>query len=224
MDVRNRKVEGSRGWVIAIILALPLLAGGCATSHTHLDWGVRESPRHKTAAAARHVTPVKYAHVPGAVPTPRPTPAWYAQRPAPRDNVVVDNSPIVAGDMHFAWPMSGRIISDYGSTASGERNDGINIAAPYGEPIHAAADGTVTYVGNDLKSYGNLILISHDGNYVTAYAHAERMLVSRGEHVVKGQIIGYAGNTGDVSSPQLHFEIRRGIQPVNPHPLLVASR
>jgi murein DD-endopeptidase MepM/ murein hydrolase activator NlpD len=124
--------------------------------------------------------------------------------------------------------MRGRVLSDYGSTVGGERNDGINIAASYGEPIHAAADGTVSYSGNDLKSYGNLVLIRHGDNYVTAYAHSERILVSRGEHVAKGQVIGYAGSTGDVSQPQLHFEIRRGVTPVNPRPLLgplqIASR
>jgi murein DD-endopeptidase MepM/ murein hydrolase activator NlpD len=112
------------------------------------------------------------------------------------------------------------VIADYGSTLGGERNDGINIAASYGTPIRAAADGVVSYAGNDLKSYGNLVLIKHDDNYVTAYAHAERVLVGRGDRVAKGQVIGYAGNTGDVSSPQLHFEIRRGVSPINPRPLL----
>ena len=76
-------------------------------------------------------------------------------------------------------------------------------------PIHAAACGTVTYAGNELKDYGNLVLIKHAGGYVTAYAHADRLLVSRGDFVAKGQVIGYAGQTGDVSTPQLHFEIRQ---------------
>jgi murein DD-endopeptidase MepM/ murein hydrolase activator NlpD len=116
--------------------------------------------------------------------------------------------------------MKGRVLSNFGSMSGGERNDGINIAASYGEPIRAAADGTVSYSGNDLKSYGNLVLIRHGDNYVTAYAHSERILVSRGEHVAKGQVIGYAGSTGDVSQPQLHFEIRRGVQPIDPRPLL----
>lgn len=155
---------------------------------------------------------------------PSPRPAWYKpnSNPAPRDEDATDYS------AHFSWPLSGRIISDYGSASSGERNDGINIAAYSGEPIRAAADGTVTYAGDDLKSYGNLALIRHDGNFVTAYAHAERFVVSRGDHVARGQVIGYAGKTGDVRSPQLHFEIRQGVRPVNPRPLLgsqqVASR
>ena len=154
------------------------------------------------------------------MPTPRP--AWY--QPAPRDDDADDYS----SNTRFTWPLSGRVLSDYGSASSGERNDGINIAAYSGEPIRAAADGTVTYAGDDLKSYGNLALIRHDGNYVTAYAHAERFVVSRGDHVARGQVIGYAGRTGDVRSPQLHFEIRQGVRPINPRPLLgsqqVASR
>ena len=139
-----------------------------------------------------------------------------------------DDTPPATANVRFSWPMNGRIISNFGTTIGGERNDGINIAASYGEPVHAAADGTVTYAGNDLKSYGNLVLIRHSDSYVTAYAHSERILVGRGDHVAKGQIIAYAGSTGDVNAPQLHFEIRRGVQPVNPRPLLgplqVASR
>ena len=156
------------------------------------------------------------------VPKPRPEPGWYqdsARRTAPRtaDNDVP--APAYA-DPQYAWPVNGRVLSNYGSIAGGERNDGINIAASYGEPIHAAAEGTVSYSGNDLKSYGNLVLIKHGDNYVTAYAHAERILVNRGDHVAKGQVIAYAGSTGDVSQPQLHFEIRHGVRPVNPRPLL----
>ena len=113
-----------------------------------------------------------------------------------------------------------RILSDFGTEANGERNDGINIAAAYGTPIHAAAGGTVTYAGNDLKSYGNLVLIRHDDGYVTAYAHAQNIVVARGDTVSRGQVIGYAGDTGDVTSPQLHFEIRQGSKPVDPAPYL----
>jgi murein DD-endopeptidase MepM/ murein hydrolase activator NlpD len=82
----------------------------------------------------------------------------------------------------------------------------------------------VTYSGNELKGYGNLVLIKHDDDYVTAYAHAERTLVNRGDKVKKGDVIAYTGETGDVTEPQLHFEIRRDTKPVDPRPLLVASR
>lgn len=112
------------------------------------------------------------------------------------------------------------MIAHFGAAPDGERNDGINIAARLGEPIRAAAAGTVTYAGNGLRDYGNLILIQHAEGYVTAYAHAEGIAVRRGEHVRKGQVIGEAGETGQVDRPQLHFEIRRGVAPVNPAPPL----
>jgi len=124
----------------------------------------------------------------------------------------------------FAWPVTGQVISPFGTKANGERNDGINIAAASGTPIHAAASGTVTYAGNELKGYGNLVLIQHDDGYVTAYAHAETVSVTRGDHVERGQVIGLAGETGDVDRPQLHFEIRRGVQPINPRLLLASNR
>jgi len=108
------------------------------------------------------------------------------------------------------------VISDFGSGGSGERNNGINIAAAVGTPIHASAAGTISYAGNELRGYGNLVLIKHDDGYVTAYAHAERIVVQRGDTVTKGQVIAYAGSTGDVTTPQLHFEIRKGSTPVDP--------
>jgi murein DD-endopeptidase MepM/ murein hydrolase activator NlpD len=80
----------------------------------------------------------------------------------------------------------------------------------------------VTYVGNELKGYGNLILLRHENGYVTAYAHTGEIVVERGQRVVRGQTIAFAGATGSVSEPQLHFEIRRGTQPIDPKPLLMA--
>jgi murein DD-endopeptidase MepM/ murein hydrolase activator NlpD len=153
-------------------------------------------------------------------------------RPVPNSPVVQasiaqdqpQQMPALLGNGHFVWPLNGRVISTFGSVGNGERNDGINIAAKMGEPIHAAAGGTVTYAGNELKGYGNLILIRHDDGYVTAYAHAQSIGVNRGDRVEKGQVIGLAGATGDVDSPQLHFEIRRGVEPVDPKPLLMADR
>jgi murein DD-endopeptidase MepM/ murein hydrolase activator NlpD len=123
----------------------------------------------------------------------------------------------------FAWPVVGQVISPFGWVGRGERNEGINIAADSGTPIRAAAAGTITYVGDELKGYGNLVLIQHDDGYITAYAHAQSISVNRGDHVRKGQIIARAGATGDVDRPQLHFEIRKGAQPINPR-LLLASR
>lgn len=123
----------------------------------------------------------------------------------------------------FQWPVRGRVLSDFGSNGGGERNNGINIAADERTPIRAAADGSVSYAGNELRNYGNLVLIKHENGYVTAYAHADEFVVGKGQWVSKGQVIGYVGMTGDVRSPQLHFELRRGPHgetPVDPRPLL----
>ena len=120
----------------------------------------------------------------------------------------------------FLWPINGRLLSDFGAGANGERNDGINIAGARGTPFRAAAGGTVTSVGNELRGFGNLLLIRHDNGYVTAYAHADQIMVARGDRVEAGQIVGHLGATGDVTEPQLHFEIRQGTQPVDPTALL----
>jgi len=120
----------------------------------------------------------------------------------------------------FRWPARGRVIASYGSKQNGQNNDGINIAVPEGTPVKAAEDGTVAYSGNELKGYGNLVLIRHANGYVSAYAHASELLVKRGDTVKRGQIIGRAGQTGNVTSPQLHFEIRKGSTPVDPNQFL----
>lgn len=116
----------------------------------------------------------------------------------------------------FVWPVRGKIISSYGPKPGHLHNDGINIAAPRGAAIAAAADGTVTYVGDGLASYGNLVLIRHGNGLVTAYAHLDRVHVARGDVVKRGQAIGTVGSTGTVANPQLHFEVRKGIESLNP--------
>ncbi|MGH6828654.1 MAG: murein hydrolase activator EnvC family protein [Rhizomicrobium sp.] len=195
---------------LLLALACAMLAGCTETPETMLDWGVND---HLPGVAARHVAKEaargRKRLPPRAAPT---TPVEVARLPDGRD----PNAP------QFTWPVAGPVIVPFGTAANGERNDGINIAAPMDTPIHAAASGTVTYVGDELKAYGNLILIRHEDGYVTAYAHADRILVRRGDKVGKGQVIGYSGATGDVDSPQLHFEIRHGTEPVDPRSLLVA--
>ena len=110
------------------------------------------------------------------------------------------------------------------SQRPGARNDGINIAAQDGEPVHASASGSVSYCGNELKGYGNLVLIKHDNGYITAYAHLGNILINRGDRVAAGQVIAYAGQTGDVTQPQLHFEIRGSNQrPIDPRAVLPKS-
>ena len=116
----------------------------------------------------------------------------------------------------FRWPVKGRIISSFGSRPSGARNDGINIAVPEGTSVKAAENGVIAYAGNELKGYGNLILVRHANNWVTAYAHNKELFVRRGDTVQRGQIIAKAGKSGSVTTPQLHFEIRKGAQAVDP--------
>jgi murein DD-endopeptidase MepM/ murein hydrolase activator NlpD len=180
------------------------------------------------AAAPNYAPPPKPIEVRKLPPVTTATTATAAPPVAPRLSQTVAQAQVPGvsrpGDApKFVWPVSGPVILPFGNTGGGERNDGINIAASEGTPIHAAASGTVTYVGNELRGYGNLVLIQHDDGYVTAYAHAESVSVHRGDHVDKGQVIGLAGATGEVDRPQLHFEIRKDMQPVNPKQLLAAK-
>lgn len=130
-------------------------------------------------------------------------------------------SPVKAADTTnalptFRWPVRGRVITTYGAKTNGKQNDGINVAVPEGTPVKAAEDGVVAYSGNELKGYGNLILVRHSNGYVTAYAHASELMVKRGDSIKRGQVIAKSGQTGEVGSPQLHFEIRKGSSSVDP--------
>jgi murein DD-endopeptidase MepM/ murein hydrolase activator NlpD len=150
--------------------------------------------------------PAETARVAHAQPEP--------QQAAPQD---VTKTAEPAGAMpQFRWPVKGRIIARFGREPNGTQNDGINLAVPEGTPIKAAEDGVVAYAGNELKGYGNLVLVRHAGGYVSAYANASQLLVRRGDSIKRGQVIAHAGQTGNVTSPQLHFEIRKGSTPVDP--------
>lgn len=150
---------------------------------------------------------VQTAALPEVVPEPKP------------DAAIVPP----AGGEFFLWPLRGKVISPYGAKKGGEHNDGINIEAKRGEPVRAAADGTVIYAGNELRGFGNLVLIKHANGWTTAYAHNDLLLVRPGAQVKRGQVIAKAGSTGSVSSPQLHFEICRGTRAVNPSDYLTAT-
>jgi murein DD-endopeptidase MepM/ murein hydrolase activator NlpD len=117
----------------------------------------------------------------------------------------------------FRWPARGRVIAGFGANGG---NEGINIALPEGTPVKATDDGTVTYVGGDVKAYGNLVLIKHDNGFVSAYAHNGEIAVKRGERVRRGQVVAKSGQSGNVTSPQLHFELRKGQAAVDPIPHL----
>lgn len=120
----------------------------------------------------------------------------------------------------FDWPVRGTIISGYGNLGSGRKNDGINIKAALGTNVKAADSGTVAYAGNELKGFGNLILIKHVDGWITAYAHNDRLFVKKGQKVTRGEKIATVGSTGSVTTPQLHFEVRSGKKAVNPRPYL----
>lgn len=116
----------------------------------------------------------------------------------------------------FIWPVKGEVLNEFGPMAKGQHSDGVNIAAPRGTPVKAAENGVVAYVGNELKGFGNLLLIKHADGWMTAYAHNDQLLVHKGEQVRRGQQIATVGASGNVSQPQLHFEMRRGTEAVNP--------
>lgn len=154
-------------------------------------------------------------------------PAIAAANPAPRPKTPATAPPRVValpaltGDVpRFAWPVEGRILSGFGAKPGGRFNDGVNLKTSNGAPVRAAGDGVIAYAGDAIPGFGNLILVKHAGNYVTAYAHNEALLVARGRRVAQGDVIARAGSTGAVSEPQLHFEIRRGRVPVDPARLI----
>jgi murein DD-endopeptidase MepM/ murein hydrolase activator NlpD len=118
---------------------------------------------------------------------------------------------------HFRWPVRGAILRDF---KAGE-SDGVEIAAPIGEPVHAAADGVCIYSGDDLKTYGKLVLIRHANGYVTAYADLSELEVKEGDKIRRGQIIARAGQSGDAATPRLHFELRKDGRAVDPIRYLV---
>lgn len=178
-----------------------------------------------TPAPAQKTTAVQSAPMQTAALQPAATatapaagkPAAQAAKPAATAAAEeADDAPRNGSGPQFRAPVRGRVISSFGPKPGGTRNDGVNFAVPEGTGVRAAEDGTVAYAGNELKGYGNLVLIKHQDGYVTAYAHNSELMVKRGDTVRRGQIIAKAGQSGGVNSPQLHFEIRKGSQPVDP--------
>lgn len=129
---------------------------------------------------------------------------------APPVSSTVSNSAPVST---WRWPTDGKIIDNFSSSEGG--NKGVDIAGTRGQPIFATADGRVVYAGNALRGYGNLIIIKHNDDYLSAYAHNDTMLVREQQEVKAGQKIATMGSTG-TSSVRLHFEIRYKGKSVNP--------
>jgi murein DD-endopeptidase MepM/ murein hydrolase activator NlpD len=121
-------------------------------------------------------------------------------------------APAADANPEFRWPARGRIIQGFKSGG----NDGINISVPEGTAVKAAENGVVAYAGNELKGYGNLVLIRHPNGFVSAYANNGEIEVKRGDSVKRGQTIAKSGQSGNVATPQLHFELRKGSTPVDP--------
>jgi len=200
----------------------PLKVGSKLTVPGRSAEAVPVQPAPAAAVAAAPVAapasvPIRMAAAPPAEPqqkalltSPTTTPEA-ATQPAP-----VKAAEATGALPTFRWPVRGRVIAGYGAKTNGKQNDGINLAVPEGTPVKAAEDGVVAYAGNELKGYGNLVLVRHSNGFVTAYAHASEVMVKRGETIKRGQTIAKSGQSGEVGSPQLHFEIRKGSSPVDP--------
>ena len=173
-------------------------------------------PRPRQVASAARPTQPPPAQQQVSQPAPTAPAPSVQQATAPPPQPEASRPSATASGLDFRWPARGRVIAGFGTGG----NEGINIALPEGTPVRAAEGGTVAYAGSELKGYGNLILIRHDNGYVSAYAHNRDLLVKRGDVVRRGQIIANSGRTGNVNAPQLHFEIRRGSDPVDPMPYL----
>ena len=166
-----------------------------------------EDDEETTASIPEAKTPAK--------PTPKPVEKTATAVEEPADDKTSGTT--------FRWPAQGRVISGFGTRGTGGANDGINIALPEGTPVRAAEGGTVVHADDALKGYGKLVLVRHANGYVSVYAHNGEINVKRGESVKRGQVIAKSGQSGNVTSPQLHFEIRKGATPVDPNKYLASN-
>ncbi|MBN9319570.1 MAG: peptidoglycan DD-metalloendopeptidase family protein [Caulobacterales bacterium] len=161
-------------------------------------------PRPGAAPVTTTTTTVRPVGPPPAVATNLPV-----NSPAMTDAEIA-----AAGRGRFAWPVRGPVISGFGPTgAGGQRNDGLDLRAPEGDPVRSAAAGEVVYAGNSVPGFGNLVLVKHDDGWVTAYAHLARADVRMQQKVAQGQQIGQVGSSGGAPEPQLHFEVRYARSP-----------
>ncbi|WP_208986113.1 M23 family metallopeptidase [Labrenzia sp. OB1] len=173
-------------------------------------------PRHPVVQSKVSAAPSGTPAVP-ALPQPALTREQPPSEPIKTPAVVASvTEEVEVSTETFRWPVRGRIISDFGAKPGGGKNEGVNLAVPEGTPVKAADDGTVIYSGNELKGYGNLILVRHGEGWVTAYAHNSELKVKRGDKIRRGDVVALAGATGSVNQPQVHFELRQGNKPVDP--------
>ncbi|MBV8890146.1 MAG: M23 family metallopeptidase [Alphaproteobacteria bacterium] len=180
--------------------------------------GAEEAATPPKTVESTPLTPPAPSGAPASAAAPLPVSA--AAEPAPPAAAEAGAGSETVHGGRFPWPLRGHVLATYGSAGGSGHNDGINIAAPRGAPIAAIDSGVVAYAGNELRGYGNLILIKHADGWISAYAHCEELLVKRGERVTRGEIIARVGSSGAVREPQLHFELRRGNHPVDPRQFL----
>jgi murein DD-endopeptidase MepM/ murein hydrolase activator NlpD len=203
-----------------------LAVANSMTPETPLKVGMKLNVPARTGSAPKTAslapaTPVVAA--PARPPTlqsvkPGEQPAASARIATPAAEATADEpGPAAAAGMpSFRWPLRGRVTTNFGAKTAGGASDGIDLAVPEGTAVRAADDGVVAYAGNELKGYGNLVLIRHANGFVTAYANASEINVKRNDQVHRGQVIAKSGQTGSAATPQLHFEIRKNSAPVDP--------
>lgn len=188
------------------VLALPETLAGATKTASYTTGGTYSSVAN-VGASAKKTTP-SYPK------TARSPTSKKIAKSTPRQNVSTYRK------TKFMWPVKGTVVSNFGLVGKGRKNDGINIKATLGTNVKAADKGVVAYAGNELKGFGNLVLIKHSDGYITAYAHNDKLYVKKGQKVLRGEKIATVGSTGSVNTPQLHFEVRAGKKAVNPRSYL----
>jgi murein DD-endopeptidase MepM/ murein hydrolase activator NlpD len=175
----------------------------------------------KKGAAAAPPDPAKLKVASAAPDQPQPAKPKEPAKADPSDeaDASLATGAVKPDTPQFRWPARGRVISRFG----GDGNDGINISVPEGTSVRAAEDGTVAYVGDEIKGYGKLVLVRHANGWVSAYANNGDLIVKKGETVKRGQVLAKSGQSGNVASPQLHFELRKGKTPVDPQQYLAGG-
>jgi murein DD-endopeptidase MepM/ murein hydrolase activator NlpD len=177
----------------------------------------KSSPQSGILGSTRPSAPIEALNAPTA--SQKQVATTMAPPPAPAAAVAASSASAPA----MIWPVQGPVISAFGPKGQGVNNDGVNIGAPKGAPVVASAPGIVVYAGDEMKGFGNLVLIRHQGGWVTAYAHLDRVLVNKDAVVAQGDMIGTVGKTGNISSPQLHFETRHDGKVVDPNGVVKGS-
>ena len=188
------KVKPEAAKAAALVTTTPAVADPAP-----LKANAKKADAAKVAAPAQAASPAQVASLDNS------TPAGAA--PAETAKAVAE-----AG---FRWPARGRVIQGFGDK-NGVKSTGINISLPQGTPIKAAEAGVVAYAGSEVKGFGNLVMIRHSDGWVSVYGNASEIKVKRGDEIKRGQVIALSGQSGDVSAPQLHFELRKGSVPVDP--------